>query len=1831
MSELEKVYTSTPLTHVSNYSGVFNPSGSYEKFDFVYNTGDGLFYYAMEDLHFGGEVELSFQNRFTLDPNGPTQDGFDTYYIYDEQNLPEDILEPGQLIEIDGSSFESDGLYKIIDIEAGVQEPIYFNDENTLSAVLGATDLSNGWLSSSWFFRPNLGETREIDEPNLYTSDNNWCYHTFWGWIYVSLLNNGNKEFWFYHQSSEAWFWVSINSLGTLDFDSNSFVYLSSVSNGSLGSEGWLQFFNADGISENYKAVIKNHTDGNFYAMLQDLTFTQIEVPDIITSEPPDQVVPQRVSSITKTRIQIQSADQVSSIKQYEPFGENLITISTIDKDINNNQDSWTNNTFFFDADYGSTVSFRANNYKYEFGNGYYTVQPKNINSLNFEVDLKFKNRTNKEANAIIHFLENHQGQHEKDKPVNYLKYTQGISGFYWGTFHPYDSNETISKKFYCQDFSHSLNFENDNDVNVKLRNLDTSILQKSDAIFLKSAPTYSDQVIYERNDVVFDTGNYQYYYYHNTENFSEPQAAPPVEMHATWSKARGNFSEINKEHWTRDFFWKPSVGINVSQSPRMHQSSLGAGYTQIYRDGINESLLILELQFNNRDDFEAYSILHFLEQHYGCIPFMFSAPAPYDAPHNFICQEWTHTYNYKNNHSISAKFEQYALDLNSDQIIDDFTPTDLSPAEIIIPNVINFTTENDVELNQRLGLGGKLRKRVEIQNIGETLDVIHSMHISSDANQYTFLGAPDFASVYTPQIDAFPGISRLTPLNNELIPAIYEYIMGVPQIDDYYITKNNEQGWTVGDLVFALLNDLGFLNQKTNLKNIEILYQDLIGRYPTGAEVVLGLGFNTVRELRNDLEQDDKRYLFLKLNVKIIKKALTGQDRTYCIPENKLEDLGLNGKRIILGKYTEQGQEFKLARGEGTRYFQNNEGVIINLSDNTSTTPNEIYFVNKRTFEIHGENTFYAGEKGYVDIIFGTNYSDKFDYLINEFGETMEWVDAKNRSRGLVVIASENVIEEGFFVVEPAHSEIKSSQINTWVEFENREREYLEINPWTSIESLQAPYCFSDSTTRLFSNNEPYLKTQVILNSEDSSPEENLVNHYVAFEVDPANLDDYIGMWVPYEIKALSTDGGILMPRSSVLSLSWNNLPLYLSVEDVNEYKFLYIDETSEAQAQELKFSSQDIDLNLANDGDHALFGVEPIDSLDLPNGYSSGFVQRGLIRIRYAFTDNPDSSVDGFSLQDAEILDGYMEFKQPAGSRYIVAGYSNCWIDGSNNGCGNMEFSVGNFASDYGVIYDGSNRYTLTRKAFGLTDSQYDKITQDLEDLGRTFTYIALVGSDDQYIKYINVDNFNNRNIEITKQDYDSLKDDVLELDLDSSGQTILLFGKNVFSVIQKNESQGLTLSNVIDRWESYVNQGSRKKFVKNEYPSSLKMWNHVIAWDSAFQLANFHMSILNNAYSLTSQGDWFWALHRSSTPSTSNPGLEVNIKYAMDLSDEHKAEVESAVSTIESIIKDDISVDLFVMENHIGRLGNEFVEENVSKVFNYESDFVPLGMKYIKKNNIILEHEGDLIQSLDFSGDDFFARRSVIYLSLDPSKLNDGSFNDTVDPVYDGNQFTAVYYSVVNQLMRAFGVGELWANNHNWWSTNTNTRSAYNLSYYDENLFNQYSGVNAVREYRDLIDFYTGTIFNVADFDSYVDQSASLTEQFITYQSGGGELSKADWGFNYWETTGQAQGDIVPVKNSIDNFYYDTVPIANDATYLRSVVRYFESIDKIQPVFPAEISTKFPTSARAPELSIINIGAAVSKISIGMIEDLGYSVSYGPSRPNGDKYLIPNINLI
>ena len=74
-----------------------------------------------------------------------------------------------------------------------------------------------------------------------------------------------------------------------------------------------------------------------------------------------------------------------------------------------------------------------------------------------------------------------------------------------------------------------------------------------------------------------------------------------------------------------------------------------------------------MEFSLDARSDKEAKAIVHFLEHRQGKKQFEFTPPAPYDITGKaFICPNWEHTLNYKENNNVSVNFIEYPINLVS-------------------------------------------------------------------------------------------------------------------------------------------------------------------------------------------------------------------------------------------------------------------------------------------------------------------------------------------------------------------------------------------------------------------------------------------------------------------------------------------------------------------------------------------------------------------------------------------------------------------------------------------------------------------------------------------------------------------------------------------------------------------------------------------------------------------------------------------------------------------------------------------------------------------------------------------------------------------------------------------------------------------------------------------------------------------------------------------------------------------------------------------------------------------------------------------------------------
>ena len=491
----------------------------------------------------------------------------------------------------------------------------------------------------------------------------------------------------------------------------------------------------------------------------------------------------------------------------------------------------WSSDSFFFDVDYGSSVRYTSNNYVQQYGNGYYRLMPKSINSLNFTANLKFNNRDNREANAIIHFIENKLGQHERKSISNNLEYNSSIKGFRWdgmSTFFPYDSTKTQSLEFYSSEVNHELSFENSNNINLEIVNYNYSTIRTNDGGFVRRAQEYSSSNIYSKNDVVYVEPINRYYYYINKT------ASSFVIPYKTSYNKDGELivSDQNEEYWTRAFKWNPSISLKVSQKFRLQKSNLGNGATQMYSDGINESLLRLDLTFKNRDDSEAYAILHFLEHNKGYLPFQFTPPAPYDRDRNFVCQTWTHTYEYKNNHTINAQFIEYPLFFTADQ-----RDSNIIANKPAIKSPAKATTQSPIVIRKEDELGSfyidkKYRARGSIKNIGGenlNIDSIRSLSSKMDGS-FKIVGLKDFD--FATYVNLYYDLEQFWTNYIKDQSGLTKYQWGKTH---WELHGGKSEARIMPAKQFKFSQD--FLNNAKSYESVSTLYSVLFNRIPGSAE----------------------------------------------------------------------------------------------------------------------------------------------------------------------------------------------------------------------------------------------------------------------------------------------------------------------------------------------------------------------------------------------------------------------------------------------------------------------------------------------------------------------------------------------------------------------------------------------------------------------------------------------------------------------------------------------------------------------------------------------------------------------------------------------------------------------------------------------------------------------------------------------------------------------------------------------------------------------------------------------------------------------------------
>lgn len=334
----------------------------------------------------------------------------------------------------------------------------------------------------------------------------------------------------------------------------------------------------------------------------------------------------------------------------------------------------WWTQDFFFKPTYGSKISFSANFYENNFQDNYQYILGKSENVIQVEVDLKFEGITDNEARALNHFYQNYYTK-------NPLPNGQGMQPINIGLFYPHEK----IRPYYLKTIDNKLENVDFNNITLSLESPFTSITSwKEKLIPFSNTNLYLDTLTYEKHDYVFpfraSNSSDGFFYYTGTES----------------SKNISPYSTSN--NWTQKFYFSPDLVQSITFDSIKYKNDMSSFY--LYQsDGINPSIFNFDIQFNNRSDKEAKAILHFLENHNGVDLFQYDMFTPYTGTRSFYCPQWSHTINFKDNHSIQAKF----IESKFDYIYDRNFNTTLIPSDINFGFVpLGFTKTQEIKIRNQ-------------------------------------------------------------------------------------------------------------------------------------------------------------------------------------------------------------------------------------------------------------------------------------------------------------------------------------------------------------------------------------------------------------------------------------------------------------------------------------------------------------------------------------------------------------------------------------------------------------------------------------------------------------------------------------------------------------------------------------------------------------------------------------------------------------------------------------------------------------------------------------------------------------------------------------------------------------------------------------------------------------------------------------------------------------------------------------------------------------------------------------------------------------------------
>ncbi len=175
------------------------------------------------------------------------------------------------------------------------------------------------------------------------------------------------------------------------------------------------------------------------------------------------------------------------------------------------------------------------------------------------------------------------------------------------------------------------------------------------------SISSWSSSSSYLKNEIVTITDNGIITHWYATVDNAVNGGDRPALSNPNWGGrvAVDGLSLTNYPNGMPKFIWAPNYNTTKKIDAKVKQVQFGDGYRQILADGINNTLLQIDLVFEGRDIYEAAAILHFFVAREGGETFIYTPPSPYAATKRWKVLSWSDNQPFYDNFAIRTTFEE--------------------------------------------------------------------------------------------------------------------------------------------------------------------------------------------------------------------------------------------------------------------------------------------------------------------------------------------------------------------------------------------------------------------------------------------------------------------------------------------------------------------------------------------------------------------------------------------------------------------------------------------------------------------------------------------------------------------------------------------------------------------------------------------------------------------------------------------------------------------------------------------------------------------------------------------------------------------------------------------------------------------------------------------------------------------------------------------------------------------------------------------------------------------------------------------------------------------